>query len=125
MDSPFDRLRAVGHAYILTMGLAPGFTSFLHWIEDIEPERLPRQIHDPVPKRYALRHSDGTTIQVRDMHLRPEMASRLDLPAIVGALSERQFRLVVHRGVQLGLYDIRAFSERLIALRDAGIFHYH
>lgn len=124
-DSPFDRLRRVEGAKILTLGLPAGFTSFLHWIEDIEPERLPFPVHDPAARHFALRDPQGTVVEVRDMHLRPEMASRLDLPAIVRTLTERQFRLVVHRGVSLGLYDVPAFAEQLVALRDAGILHYH
>ena len=53
--SPFDRLRMRDDARILTLGLPRAFTSFLHWIEDFEPQRLPLAVHEPQPKCYRMR----------------------------------------------------------------------
>ncbi len=123
--SPFDRLRQRNDALILTIGLAPGFTSFLHWIEDLEPDRLPRPVHEPVATRQLVRHPDGRTVEVRDMHLRPEVGASLDLTRIASRLTEHEFRVIRHRGIDFGLYAVKPFSEKLVALRDSGIFHYH
>jgi hypothetical protein len=82
-------------------------------------------VHDPIPRQYVVLTPDGESVQVLDMHLRAEMASRLDLPAIASTLTEREYRQVVHRGVVFGCYRVGAFAEHLISLRNAGIFHYH
>jgi aminoglycoside N3'-acetyltransferase len=124
-DSPFDRLRQRDDAFILTLGLPAGFTSFLHWIEDIAPERLPLRVHEAAAKIYEVRGPAGQTIAVRDMQVRPEIASRLDLAPVAGALTPEAFRMVSHRGIDIGIYAVKPLSEQLIALRDQGIFHYH
>jgi aminoglycoside N3'-acetyltransferase len=124
-DSPFDRLRQRDDAFIVTLALPAGFTSFLHWIEDIAPERLPVQVHEAAAKVYDVRGPTGQTIVVRDMQVRPEIASRLDLAPVARALTRAAFRLVRHRGIDIGIYAVRPFSEQLIALRDQGVFHYH
>lgn len=123
--SPFDRLRQRDDALILTIGLVPGFTSFLHWIEDLEPDRLPWPVHEPVSTRHLVRHPDGRTVEVRDTHLRPEVGARLDLARLAGHLTDREFRVVRHRGIDFGLYAVKPFSKKLVVLRNSGIFHYH
>lgn len=124
-DSPMDRLRQRDDALILTIGLEPGFTSFLHWIEDHEPDRFPLRVHEPAPKRYRVRHPDGRTIHVDDMQVRPEVAARINLPRIAGELGPEVLRWRRHRGIELGLYFVKPLSARLVALRDSGITHFH
>lgn len=58
------------------------------------------------------------------MQLRPEMSSRLNLKAIADTLTETQFRQRTHRGATFCLYQLQAFSDHLVKMRDAGIFHY-
>jgi aminoglycoside N3'-acetyltransferase len=123
--SPLDRLRQRDDALILTIGLEPGFTSFLHWIEDYEPDKLPLRVHEPAARRYAVRHPDGRTVEVCDMHVRADVAARLDVQRIARELGPDEFRWVQHRGIDLGLYFVKPLSERLVSLRDKGIFHYY
>jgi aminoglycoside 3-N-acetyltransferase len=124
-ESPFDRMRQRDDARILTLGLPAAFTSFLHWIEDIEPNRLPLAVHEAQPKCYSMRHPDGHLVEVRDMQVRAAVASRLDLAPVAGALGPAALQMVRHRGIDIGIYAVKPLSEQLIALRDQGIFHYH
>lgn len=122
--SPFDRLRQRNDALILTIGLRPGFTSFLHWIEDHEPAKLPFPVHSSSPKHYAVRDPQGQVIDVLDMQIRPDVASRIDLRRIADALGGEAFRSFEHHGIPFGLYFVKPFSEALISLRDRGMIHY-
>jgi aminoglycoside N3'-acetyltransferase len=123
--SPLDRLRRRDDALILTLGLPRGFTSFLHWIEDHEPDRLPLRVHQAQPRSYVVRHPDGRTITIDDMQVLPAVAARLDLTPVADALGPEAFRWMQHRGIDLGLYVVKPLSQCLISLRDQGIFHYH
>ena len=123
--SPFDRLRQRDDAQILTLGLPPAFTSFLHWVEDIEPGHLPFSVHQKQPKHYVVRGADGRPVDVRDMQVRPEVAARIDLARLSAALGANVFLSVTHRGIACGLYAVKPLSRELLALRDKGIFHYH
>jgi len=123
--SPLDRLRQMDGALILTLGLPPGFTSFLHWLEDHEPDRLPFPVHEPQPKTYVLRHPAGHCVEVDDMQVQSSVAARLNLAPVAAALGPDAFRWCSHRGLDIGLYFVKPFSERLVALRDQGVFHYH
>src|SRR5262249_10291369 len=44
-DSPFERMRRMD-TQSLCLGLPPGFHSFTHWVEDIEPSKYPYKVHD-------------------------------------------------------------------------------
>ena len=123
--SPFDRLRRRDDSLILTIGLAPGFTSFLHWIEDHEPDKLPLKVHETAAKKYHVLFPNGRTLMVSDMQVRTEVAARLDLQPVAKQLTPDVFRSISHRGIKFGLYFVKPFSDKLIALRDKGIFHYH
>src|ERR1022692_3591943 len=45
-DSPFDRIRKLDGAQSVCLGLRPGCHSFVHWVEDIEPEKYPIPMHE-------------------------------------------------------------------------------
>ncbi len=124
-DSPFDRLRQRDDALILTIGLPPAFTSFLHWIEDFEPARLPLEVHEPTPKEYVVRRADGTMKAVRDMQVKADVAARIDLTRVASRLGPDVLQFVHHRGIDLGLYRAKPLAQKLLWLRDQGIFHYH
>src|SRR5262249_9199871 len=65
IDSPFDRLRKLERAWILTLGLPRASVSFLHWLEDVELELSPKAIRAALEQR--VRTSDGSVIVVRDV----------------------------------------------------------
>ena len=55
--SPFDKIRRI-NAQSLCLGLRPGFHSFVHWVEDIEPGKYPGKVHEG-PFECSLRNADG------------------------------------------------------------------
>ena len=123
-SSPLDRLRQRDDGQILTLGLPPAFTSFLHWLEDTRPADFPLAVHEPSPRRYAVRHPDGRISTVSDMQVRSEIAARLDLRRVAAALTPPAMRHVQLRGIDIGLYDVQSLAKQLVALRDRGVFHY-
>jgi aminoglycoside N3'-acetyltransferase len=123
-NSPLDRLRQRDDGQILTLGLPPAFTSFLHWLEDTSPTGLPLDVHESSPRHYTMRHPDGRISTVSDMQVRPEVAARLDLQRVARALTPPAMRHVQQRGIDIGLYSVQSLAEQLVALRDRGVFHY-
>jgi aminoglycoside N3'-acetyltransferase len=122
--SPFDRLRAVEGACILTLGLPPAFVSFLHWVEDVEPDRFPMPIHGARPVGRRVRRADGQVIDILDHELRDGIAGRMALSRVAQRLSPQAMRIIPFKGVTLGVYRIGPLADELIALRDQGIVHY-
>jgi aminoglycoside N3'-acetyltransferase len=123
VGSPFDRLRFVPNAKILTLGLPPAYTSFLHWAEDIEPAGYPIRIH---AKRSAtrLRDKEGNVFTVHDHERRKSSSNKLDLPRIARHLTPEAMSCFDFRGIKVGLYDVNALANELLSLRRKGIIPY-
>jgi aminoglycoside N3'-acetyltransferase len=124
-DSPFDRLRSLPGAIILTLGLPPGYISFLHWVEDIDPDRFPRRLYKPEPMKLPVRLPSGENIIVTDWIRREEVTARLDCSRVARRLSKAAMRFDTFKGIAIGVYRVETLAAELIALRDVGIIHYH
>lgn len=122
--SPFDRLRQCDRAKILTLGLPPAFVSFLHWVEDFEPEKLPFPVHEKEPRKCLVKLADDRIITVTDWLVRSNIHSRLFLQSISKHLSAGAMQIFSYKGIEIGLYPIHALANELLNLRDRGIFHY-
>ena len=122
--SPFDRMRQVPRAKLLTLGLPRGCISYLHWVEDIDPGKFPWRVHVAQPALHAVRLPDGRQIQVSDRLRREFVACRLDFERVAARLSPAAMRQFQHRGIQLGIYAFAELTAELLALRDAGVVHY-
>jgi aminoglycoside 3-N-acetyltransferase len=123
-DSPFDRLRALDRAWIITLGLPAAYVSFLHWVEDIEPQKFPMTVHAAAPVERRVCDRSGTVRIVPDLERTPEAGSRLDLPWIASHLSSAAMRHRTHKQIDIGIYPVATLANELLALRDAGIVHY-
>jgi aminoglycoside N3'-acetyltransferase len=123
-DSPFDRLRKYDRAKILTLGLPPAFVSFLHWVEDFEPEKLPFPVHEKEPRKCLVKLADARIITVCDWLVTSNIHSRLFLHSISKNLSVEAMQSFSYKGIEIGLYPIKALANELINLRNRGIFHY-
>ena len=123
-DSPFDRLRKRTDSYILTLGLSPDYVSFLHWVEDYQPEKLPFRVHKPDPVRCRLVDSRGRQLEVMDWHVADDVAAQLDSALVTRHLTSSAMRFWQLKGTDIGLYPVARLSEELLSLRDKGILHY-
>lgn len=123
-DSPFDRLRRRDDAHILTIGLPPGYVSILHWVEDLDPTRLPFPVHEDNPIPCRVRDTNGRIAVVLDRRVRKNVAVRVDFAGFSRYLSPNAMRYWKHKGVALGLYPVKTLAGELLALRDRGIIHY-
>lgn len=123
--SPFDRLRREPDARIVTLGLAPGYTSFLHWLEDIDPARFPIRVHRAQAWVTSVRMADGTLREVSDRPRRGTVASRLDCNRVARRLSRDAMSWSEFKGLAIGIYRVDALAAELLALRDQGVVHYH
>ena len=117
-DSPFDRLRRFDGARSLCLGMRPGFHSFVHWVEDIEPEKFPIPTHEG-PFDCLLRDANGTEIR-RPFYRRPPRLINQDV-VIGDNLGPDAMRVLQFHGVALCLYAWPALATELLALRDRGI----
>ena len=124
VDSPFDKIRQLPNAHILTLGLPPGYLSFLHWIEDFEPEKLPFSIHNTKPVLCSVLLPDGSTCKVTDYLVKPTVAARLSYFSICKHLSVDSWKFTEYKGVKLGLYKVVPLANDLLAMRNLGIIHY-
>jgi aminoglycoside 3-N-acetyltransferase len=123
-DSPFDRLRLLPQAKIVTLGLPLGHVSFLHWVEDLEPGRLPFPVHLGAAVPVSLRMPDGEVRQVLDLQLRPDIPSRLALDRLFRRVSKDSYTYGSHKGVAIGVYSMSLLAGQLLMLRDRGCIHY-
>lgn len=124
-DSPFDRLRKRDDAYILMLGVPPKFLSFLHWLEEIEPERFPVRIHTDEIERVPVRDANGTLREVScRVKADPYLYLRHDPGQVTPRLSPEAMRYWSFRGVSIGLCHMKTLAGELLALRDKGIVHY-
>ena len=117
-DSPFDRIRKLDGAQSVCLGLRPGFHSFVHWVEDIEPEKYPIPMHEG-PFDCLLRDANGKEIQ-RPFYRRPRRQRNQDV--LIGKnLGPDAMRPLQFHGVWLCFYTWPALASELLALRDRGI----
>ena len=117
-DSPFDRMRQLDGAQSLCLGLPPDFHSFVHWVEDIEPDKYPAQVHEG-PFNCLLRDANGREIQRSFYRRRGGQPSQ---EALIGrSLGPDALRVLPFHGVTLCFYALPALAAELLALRDRGI----
>jgi aminoglycoside N3'-acetyltransferase len=116
-DSPFDRIRKL-NAQSLCLGLPPGFNSFVHWVEDIEPEKYPIKAHEG-PFDCLLRNAEGQEIQ--EPFYRRRAGQRNQELLIGKSLGPKALRQVSFHGVSLCIYAWPMLADELLALRDRGI----
>jgi len=123
-DSPFDRMRRYPESKILTLGLPRGHISFLHWVEDFEPEKLPLVVHRAVPTTCSIALPGGKILPVQDSQSRSDIAARLSLDPLFSRVSARACRFTHFKGIAIGIYPMRQLARELLSLRDDGIIHY-
>ena len=122
VDSPFDKMRQYPNAKILTLGLPLGYTSFLHWIEDYDPEKLPFRVHEQKPSKIRMKNnSSGFFI---DHRIKSSVASKLCLTTISRNISDESYISKTYKGINMNLYFIPKLAEELVKLRNNGIIHY-
>jgi aminoglycoside 3-N-acetyltransferase len=120
-NSPFDRLRQL-EAKALCLGMAPGFISFVHWVEDIEPERYPIKAHDG-PYDCLLRDSRGHEL-LRPFYRRtPGQRKRQKL--VGQSLSSDSLKELSFHGIPICIYTWPKLADELLSLRDRGIVYYN
>ena len=122
-NSPFDKMRKLSNAKILTLGLDDCYLSFLHWIEDIEPSKLPFRIHKKAPKQYELISTDGNLYEVNDFEIDKSIV-KLALPLVCNKISTETMRLTTYKGISINMYLMKPLAKELKQLRDQGIIHY-
>jgi aminoglycoside 3-N-acetyltransferase len=124
-DSPFDRMRRFRQAKVLTLGLPIGHISFLHWVEDFEPEKLPFVLYQATPVSCPVETADGRIVQVLDWRVRSDVASRMRLDRVFRRVSSAACKFGQFKGIAIGVYPMMPLASELLALRDAGLIHYH
>ena len=116
-DSPFDRIRKL-EAQSLCLGMFPGWSSFLHWVEDFEPEKYPIVAHDG-PFECVMFDENGRELR-RPFYCSP--AGHINQDRLVGKhLGSDAMRVLNIHGVDVCLYQWPAFASDLLRLRDRGI----
>lgn len=123
-NSPFDHLRKRSDSFFLTIGLPKGFLSFLHWVEDFEPEKLPFQIHEDQHVNCWVQNYSGEEFEVSDWLLKPKIAASLSLKRVFKHISSDSMRFQSYKGIKFGFYPAKKLAEELIFLRNKGIIHY-
>jgi aminoglycoside N3'-acetyltransferase len=85
-NSPYFRLiKAKGH--IVTLGLPPSFTTFLHTVEDVRPENFPVPIYDGSIGLFEVREASGR-VQVKIPLRSQRVLSGMDLDLFDGLLGD-------------------------------------
>lgn len=125
LNSPLDRMRFLSNAKILTLGLPLGHISFLHWVEDFEPDKLPFAVCRAEAVDSSIEMPDGSVISIRDWQVRSDIAARLSLAPLFTQLSGNACNFTQYKGVSIGIYPMIPLAKELLALRDRGMIHYN
>jgi len=123
-DSPFDRMRKLDNSNILTLGLPPGYVSFLHWVDDYEPEKLPFVVHKSTSVSCEVTDTAGRRFFVRDWHILDNKSSTLDYSLIAAHLTAAAMNFWQLSSMDVGIYKLKTLSNELINLRERLIYHY-
>ncbi len=117
LGSPFDRIRKM-EAQSLCLAMRPGWHSFLHWVEDIEPEKFPVQAHEG-PYECVIRDAKGEELR-RPFYRCTD--NRINQDHLIGKnLGASALRTQDFYGIPLCFYSWPALATELLALRDRGI----
>jgi aminoglycoside N3'-acetyltransferase len=115
--SPFDKIRRI-NAQSLCLGLRPGFHSFVHWVEDIEPEKYPGKTQVG-PFECSLRNADGK--EIRRFFYKSCKDQRNQDWLIGQHLGPNAMKVLEFYGIPICIYAWPALADELLALRDRGI----
>lgn len=118
-DSPFDRMRKA-NAQSLCLGMVPNPDrhSFMHWIEDIAPEKYPTTVHEG-PFDCQLRDAEGRELRRWFYGRRAVVRNRGW--QIAKHLGPNAMRTLEFHGIPLCIYFWPTLAEELVSLRDRGI----
>jgi len=115
--SPFDRIRKL-QAQSICLGMPPGFTSFCHWVEDIQPDKYPIRAHDG-PMECELTNAEGQKM-VR-LFYRRRGGQRSNEALLGRKLPPPALQCLQFHGIQICKYEWPMLATELMALRDQGI----
>lgn len=109
---------------ILGLGLPPGHTTFLHVVEDIDPDKYPRPIYVRKPVDYTVINEIGQELSVSVNLRNPKVSNTIRLERITQHLSEQAHRVFSIYGVPAFIADAKLLLGELCSLRDKGIILY-
>lgn len=121
--SPFVKIAEHG-GQILGLGLPPGYTTFFHAPEDIDPEKFPRPIYVSKPIDYTVIDATGHELSVSIYRRNSKVTSTMKLDRITQHLSEQAHRAFSIYGVPAFIADAKLLLGELCSLRDKGIILY-
>lgn len=121
-NSPWDRLRSYNVKGI-NFGLLPlEALTFMHWIEDFEPQKYPFKIHEgPFPCR--LIDSSGNMIDCRFYERKKELVEKERSSFAQYFTSDAVVELKL-KGMPITFCNFNQLGDELILLRDKGIVQF-
>jgi aminoglycoside 3-N-acetyltransferase len=122
LNSPFDRMRLCKDAQIFTFGVVSGYVSLLHWLEDIEPDKLPYPVHNKKIINAPIIHADGSKGIIKDRHVRSGLKVNFSLHS--KKFSSNAMFYTSYKSINFGVYSMHHLADELISLRNKGIIHY-
>jgi aminoglycoside 3-N-acetyltransferase len=109
---------------ILGLGLAPAYTTFLHVVEDADPEGYPLKVYAGEEIRVKVVEESGTE-HYREVPLRSgRIMARINLPRFARHLSDRALRRHACYGVPAFVCDAVPLLAELRILASKGILVY-
>ena len=121
--SPLAKIAKYG-GQILGLGLPPGYTTFFHVVEDIDPEKFPRPIHAKKTVDFTVIDEDGQKLSVSVCPRNPKVAATMNIERMSQHLSEQAQRVFSIYGVPAYFIDAKLLLKELCSLRDKGITLY-
>lgn len=121
--SPYAKL-AQYNGQILGLGLPPGYTTFLHVVEDCDLERYPRRTYLEKPVEFTVIDETGRQFILSLCRRDPRVGATLNLTRVVRHLSKQSLRSFSIHGVPAFLAHATPLLRELDFLRDQGIILY-
>lgn len=121
--SPFAKIADHG-GQVLGLGLPPCYTTLLHTVEDIDPEKYPKAVYVKEPVNYTVIDESGQKLSV-DVYLRnAKVVTTMKLDRISVHLSEQAHRVFSIYGVPAFVADAKLLLDESLQLRDKGVTLY-
>ncbi|MBU0506323.1 AAC(3) family N-acetyltransferase [bacterium] len=109
---------------ILGLGLPPGYTTFLHVVEDLDVDAYPKRVYADKIFEFTIMDERGDKFTMKLKRRDNRMGARMDLPRFTKYLNEKGHRVFDVHGIPCFVARAKPLLDELKDLTKRGILLY-